>query len=94
MMMSRRPHKKKEEKVSRILTIRLTEEDFARLKKRAEIENLSIGRIVRDVLTNDTDVYFDRLPQPPTEDIEEIHISDSDEEIPKAGPPVWSPRQF
>jgi hypothetical protein len=92
MMMSRRPHKKKEEKVSRILTIRLTEEGFARLQKRAEIENLSIGRIVRDVLTNDTDVYFDRLPEPLVEGIEEIHISD--EEIPKAGPPVWSPRQF
>jgi hypothetical protein len=90
MKESRRPYKKKEEKVSRILTIRVTDEDYARLKKRAEIENLSIGRIARDVLTADTDIYFEKLPEMDFEEIEEI--DDVREKPPTAGPPVWTPR--
>lgn len=90
MKESRRPYKKKEEKVSRILTIRVTDEDYARLKKRAEIENLSIGRIARDVLTADTDIYFDNLPELDVEEIEEIDVVR--EKTPTAGPPVWTPR--
>jgi hypothetical protein len=86
----RRPYKKKEEKVSRILTIRLTDGDYARLKKRAEIENLSIGRIARDVLTADTDIYFETLPELDVEEIEEI--DDAREKPLTAGPPVWTPR--